>query len=120
MWTLGLPEVQLLQAGIGQVVVGPLVDVPLGLDLVVVRQAVHLVDEHLEVDVRVDLVGPGHRQVKPAQRLDVVILQRDFVLPIHNSILYIISQLLLLLTLPQLVAVGPSCINNNDDNQCSF
>ena len=41
---------EFLQAHVGQVIVGSLVNVSLGLDLVVIGEAVHLVDEHLEVD----------------------------------------------------------------------
>ena len=65
-----------LKPRVGQVIAGPPADVPLLLDLVVVGQAVHLVYEHLEVDVRVDLVCPGHSQVQSAQRLHIVVLQR--------------------------------------------
>lgn len=61
--TWGLPEVQLVEAGICQVVVSSLVDVSLRLDLVVVWKAVHLVHEHLEVDVGVDSEGAGHGEV---------------------------------------------------------
>lgn len=57
------PEVKLLQAGVCQVIIGPLVDVSLRLYLVVVRQTVHFVDEHLKVDVRVHFVGSSHREV---------------------------------------------------------
>lgn len=66
---------KLLQAGVCQVIVGPLVDVSLRFDLVVVRQTVHFVDEHLEVDVRVHFVGSSHRQMQPPQGLHVVILE---------------------------------------------
>jgi len=69
--------VEFLQAHVGQVVVGPLVDVSLGLDLVVVGEAVHLVDEHLEVDVGVDEVRARHRGVQTHQRLHVVVLVTD-------------------------------------------
>ena len=48
------------RTGVQQVVVGPLVDVALDVDPLVVRQAVHLVDEHLELDVGVHLVGLHH------------------------------------------------------------
>lgn len=65
---------KLLQAGVCQVVVGSLVDVPLGLDLVVVGQAVHFVNKHLKVDLGIDSVGPRHGEVKPAQSLHVVVL----------------------------------------------
>lgn len=51
------PQMQLLQTSICQVIIGPLIDIPLGLNLVVVRKAVHLVDEHLEVDLGVHPVG---------------------------------------------------------------
>ena len=54
------PEVYPFQASICQVIIGPFVDVPLLLNLVVVRQPVHFMDKHLKVDVRVDLVGSGH------------------------------------------------------------
>ena len=68
------PEVQLLQTGVCQVISGPLVDVPLRLDLVIVGQTVHFVDEHLEVDLGVDPVGPRHGEVKSAQGLHIVVL----------------------------------------------
>lgn len=50
-------------------------DVPLGLDLVIIRQAVDFVDEDFEVDLRVDAVGPGHGEMKPRQGLHIIILQ---------------------------------------------
>lgn len=59
----GSPEVELLQAGVRQVVVGSLVDVSLRLDLVVVGQTVDFMDEHLEVDVWIHPVGSGHGEV---------------------------------------------------------
>ena len=62
------------EAEVDQLVVGALVDVALRLDLLVVGEAVHLVDEHLELDVRVDLVGARHGHVQPHQRLHVVVL----------------------------------------------
>lgn len=70
---------QLLQTCVCQVIIGPLVDVPLRLDLVIVGKAVHLVDEHLEVDLGVDPVGSRHSEVKTTQSLHVVILQRGAV-----------------------------------------
>lgn len=51
-------------------------DVSLGFDLVVVREAVHFVYKHLEVDLWVDSVGPGHSEVKPAQSFHIIILSR--------------------------------------------
>lgn len=65
---------KLLQACVGQVIVGPLVNVSLSLNLVVVRQSVHFMDEDLKVDVRVHLVGSGHCQVQTPQSLHVVVL----------------------------------------------
>lgn len=65
-----------LQAGVCQVVVGAFVYVSLLLDLVVVGEAVHFVDEHFKVDVRVHLVGSGHGEVESTQRFYVVILNR--------------------------------------------
>jgi len=55
--------VELLQAGVRQVVVSSLVDVSLRLDLVVVGQTVDFMDEHLEVDVWIHPVGSGHGEV---------------------------------------------------------
>lgn len=56
-----LPKVQFLQAGISQVIISPLVNIPLCLNFVVVRQAVNFMDEHFKVDFRVDAIGPRHR-----------------------------------------------------------
>lgn len=53
----------LLQVGISQVIVRPLVDVSLRFYFVVVRQSVYFMDKNLKVDVGVDFVGSGHRQV---------------------------------------------------------
>lgn len=72
--TVGSPQVYSLQACIHLVIVGSFVDVPLLLDLMVVWQAIHFVNEHLEVDVWVDCVGPGHREVQSIQSLHIVIL----------------------------------------------
>lgn len=66
---------KLFQAGICQVVVGSLVDVPLCLDLVIVREAIHFVNKYFKVDLRIDSVGPWHGEVKPTQSLHVVILR---------------------------------------------
>lgn len=52
----GIPEGD-VESRVLQVLIGPLMDVPLFVHLVVVRQAVHLVNEHFEADARVDLVG---------------------------------------------------------------
>lgn len=49
-------------------------DVPLGLDLVIVGQAVHFVNKDFKVDLGIDSVGPRHSEVKPAQSLHVVVL----------------------------------------------
>lgn len=77
---------QLFQAGVCQVVVGPLMDVSLGFDLVIVGEAVHFVDEHLEVDLWIDSVGPGHSEVKPAQGLHIIILRgRERRINTHNQ-----------------------------------
>lgn len=50
-------------------------DVSLGLDLVIVWEAVHFMDKHLEVDLWIDSVGPRHGEVKPAQGLHIIILR---------------------------------------------
>lgn len=68
------PQVDGLQAGVAQVVVGPFVNVSLLLDLVVVRQTVDFMNEHLKVDVWVYFVGSGHGEMQPAHGLRVVIL----------------------------------------------
>ena len=52
-------------------------DVSLHLDLVVVRQTVDLVNEHLELDVRVDLVCFDHGEVQHGQRVRVIVLGVD-------------------------------------------
>lgn len=65
---------QLFQAGICQIIVGSLVDVPLRLDLVIIGQAIHFVNEDFKVDLGIDSVGPRHSEVKPAQSLYVVVL----------------------------------------------
>lgn len=54
------PEVYPLQTCVCQVVIGPFVDVPLLLNLVVIRKPIHFMDKHLKIDVRVDLVGSGN------------------------------------------------------------
>lgn len=51
-------------------------DVPLGLDLVIVWEAVHFVNKYFKVDLWIDSVGPRHGEVKPTQSLHVVILWR--------------------------------------------
>lgn len=79
------PQVYSLQAGVREVIVGSFVNVPLLLDLVVIWQAVHFVNEHLEVDVGVDLVGPGHREMQPAQSLHIVILSRRRATPLKKK-----------------------------------
>lgn len=60
-------------------------DVSLGFDLVVVWEAVHFVDEHLEVDLWIDPVGPRHSEVKPAQGLHVVVLKEDHMYAARTS-----------------------------------
>lgn len=50
-------------------------DVSLGLNLVIVWEAVNFVDEHLKVDFWIDSVGSRHSEVKPAQSFHVVILR---------------------------------------------
>lgn len=66
--SLGLnsPQVYLLQTGICKVVTDPLLNVPLLLNLMVVWQAIHFVNEHLKIDVWVDFVGPGHCEMQSA------------------------------------------------------
>lgn len=60
-------------------------DVSLGLDLVVVWEAVHFVDKHLEVDLWIDSVCSWNSEMKPAQGLHVIILwERN--IPIQNAI----------------------------------
>lgn len=66
---------ELLQTGICQVIIGSLMYVSLGLNLVIIRQAIHFVNENLKVDVRVHSEGSRDRQMKPAKGLYVVILQ---------------------------------------------
>lgn len=68
------PEVELLQAGVCQVIVSPLMNVSLRFYLVVVRQAVYFMDEHLKVDVWVHFVRPRYGQMQPPKGLHVVIL----------------------------------------------
>lgn len=68
------PEVKLLQAGVSQVVVGPLVNVPLRLDFVVVRQTIYFVDEHGKVDVGIHFESSGHGEMQAPERLHVVVL----------------------------------------------
>lgn len=63
-----------LQACIYQVVIGPFVNVSLFLDLVVIRQTVYFMNEHLKVDVCVDFVGSGHGEMQPAHSFHVVVL----------------------------------------------
>lgn len=63
-----------LQACICQVVIGPFVNVSLFLDLVVIRQTVYFMNEHLKVDVCVDFVGSGHGEMQPAHSFHVVVL----------------------------------------------
>jgi hypothetical protein len=41
-------------------------------------------NKHLEVDVGVHLVGPGHREVEPGQGLHVVILETK-VMPVKEA-----------------------------------
>eukprot|EP01136_Pigoraptor_vietnamica_P000952 Opistho-1_new@26921 len=67
-------EVDVAKAGVCELIECALVDVPLCLNLVVVGEAVHLVDEHLECDVLVHLVGLGDRHKELRKRLHVVIL----------------------------------------------
>lgn len=50
-------------------------DVSLGLDLVIIREAVHFVDKHFKVDVWIDSVGPWNGEVEPAQGLHIIILR---------------------------------------------
>ena len=50
-----LPQSQIFQTVVCQVIGSSLVYVPLRLDLVVVRQAVDFVNEDLELDARVDM-----------------------------------------------------------------
>lgn len=54
---------KLLQVGVCQIVVGPLMNVSLRFYFVVVRQTVYFMDEHLKVDVWVHFVGSGHSEV---------------------------------------------------------
>ena len=49
-------------------------DVALDVDPLVVRQAVHLVNEHLELDVGVDLVRLHHGLLQLVQRVRVPVL----------------------------------------------
>ena len=57
------PEQKVLKPRVVQVVVGSLVNVALSLDLVIVAQAVHFVNEHFELNVRIDLVSACHGHV---------------------------------------------------------
>lgn len=70
----GWPQVDGLQAGVCQVIIGPFVNVSLFLDLVVVRQTVYFMNEYLKVDVCVYFVGSGHSEMQPAHSFQVVIL----------------------------------------------
>lgn len=69
------PEVELLQTGICQVIIGSLMYVSLGLNLVIIRQAVHFVNENLKVDVWIYSEGSRDCQMQPAKGFYVVILQ---------------------------------------------
>ncbi len=60
-----------------ELVAHTLVYVTGGLNLVIIRQTVHLMDEHLERDVRVHLVRLGYGDVKLGERLHVVVLRVD-------------------------------------------
>ena len=63
-----------VESSVSEIICSPLVNVPLGLDLTIVRQAIHFVDEHLKLNCRVDLVCPCNRLVKPYQCWSVVVL----------------------------------------------
>lgn len=52
-------------------------DISLGLYLVIVWEAVHFVDEHFKIDLRIDSVGPRNSEVKPAQGLHIIILMEE-------------------------------------------
>lgn len=67
---------QLFQASVCQIIIGSLMDVSLGLDLVIIREAVHFVDKHFKVDLWIDSVCPRNGEVKPAQGLHIIILKR--------------------------------------------
>ena len=65
------------RTGVEEVVVRPLVDVALDVDPLVVRQSVHLMDEHLELDVGVHLVRLDHRLLELVQRVRVTVLSEE-------------------------------------------
>ena len=67
-------EMDALQPHISQLIRGPLVNVPLGLNLAVIRESIHLVYEHLKLDALVHLVGACHCLVEPYQGFPVVVL----------------------------------------------
>lgn len=64
----------LLQSCICEVSVGSFVDIPLLLDLVVIRQAIHFVNEHFKADIWVYFVSPGHCEMQSTQSFHIVIL----------------------------------------------
>lgn len=63
----------LIQSGVGQIVGRPLMNISLCFHFEIIANPVHLVDEHLELDARIHLVGFGHRLVEFRQRLNVII-----------------------------------------------
>lgn len=69
-----LPEMDIFQTIIRQIVVGSLVDVSLCLDPVVIRQSIDLVDEHLKLDVGVDSEGFRNSGVEFGKGICVFIL----------------------------------------------
>lgn len=66
-----------VKANILKVIGGSLVNVSLRFHLEVVGHAVHLMDEHLELDARVHFVRLRHRLVQLAERLKVIVLSID-------------------------------------------
>lgn len=68
-------------------------DISLGLYLVIVWEAVHFVDEHFKIDLRIDTVGSGNSEVKPAQRLHVIILIEDSNMLINMEYVHLLKEL---------------------------
>lgn len=67
-----------LQISVQQIVGRPLVNLPLRLHFKVIAEAVDLVDKHLELDTRIDLVRLGHGLVQLLQGvLELVLYVND-------------------------------------------